>query len=76
MEYLVLDDLLQKRCLKLLAACETMDTSVREISSRWFSHLFCGALPAEVVSRIWDSLMFEGVKVLFRVALALLKARF
>ena len=74
-ECLVLGELLKKRCPRLLMACETMDLSIHSITSRWFSHLFCGSLPAETVVRIFDCLMYEGVKVLFRVALALLKAR-
>lgn len=72
-ECYVLSALLQKRCPKLLAALEAMDQSVYDISNRWFSHLFCGSLPAETTVRIWDCLMYEGPKVLFRVALALLK---
>ena len=72
-ECLVLGDLLRKRCPKLLASFNAMDLSVSEISRRWFSHLFCGVLPAETTVRIWDCVMFEGVKVLFRVSLALLK---
>ena len=72
-ECLVLGDLLRKRCPKLLAAFDAMDLSVSELTGRWFSHLFCGVLPAETTVRIWDCLMFEGVKVLFRVSLALLK---
>lgn len=47
-----------------------------EITARWFGQLFCGALPAETVVRVWDCVMFEGVKVLYRVALALLKVSY
>lgn len=39
----------------------------------WFLCLFCTSLPSETAARVWDALLHEGTKVLFRVALALLK---
>lgn len=38
-----------------------------------FPCLFTATLPAETTARVWDALMVEGPKVLFRVGLALLK---
>lgn len=35
--------------------------------------LFATSVPSETVARIWDALFNEGPKILFRVALALLK---
>lgn len=72
-EHLVLQELLKKRAPKLLAAFNAMDYSLEELAGPWFSHLFCGALPAETVVRVWDCLFLEGPKILFRVALAVLK---
>ncbi|KAM9674513.1 growth hormone-regulated TBC protein 1 isoform 8-T8 [Dama dama] len=43
------------------------------VASRWFICLFVDVLPVETVLRVWDCLFSEGSKILFRVALTLLK---
>lgn len=40
---------------------------------QWFMTLFTYNFPFAVVVRIWDAVLSEGWKVIFRVALALLK---
>lgn len=42
--------------------------------TEWFLCLFSRTLPWNCVLRIWDMFFFEGVKVLFRVGLVILKA--
>ena len=41
--------------------------------SKWFICLYSEVLPVETVLRIWDAIFYEGNKILFRVALGLLK---
>lgn len=43
------------------------------IATDWFLCLFSISLPSEVVARIWDTLFNEGPKILFRVAVAILR---
>ena len=35
----------------------------------WFLCLFIDNMPTESVMRVWDSMFFEGWKIIFRVAL-------
>jgi len=41
--------------------------------SKWFICIYAEVLPTETVLRIWDTVFYEGSKILFRVALGLLK---
>ncbi|XP_038970645.1 EVI5-like protein isoform X2 [Phoenix dactylifera] len=42
-------------------------------ASQWFITLFSYSFPFPLALRIWDVFLFEGVKVVFKVGLALLK---
>ena len=42
-------------------------------ASKWFVCLYCEVLLVETVLRVWDTVFYEGSKILFRVALGLLK---
>ena len=42
-------------------------------ASQWFVTIFSYNFPFEVVTRIWDIFLFEGWKVVYRIALALIK---
>ncbi|XP_011505946.1 PREDICTED: growth hormone-regulated TBC protein 1-A [Ceratosolen solmsi marchali] len=43
------------------------------ITTKWFICLFAEVLPTETTLRIWDCLFYEGNKIVFRVALTLIK---
>ncbi|KAL8137407.1 hypothetical protein V2J09_003408 [Rumex salicifolius] len=43
-------------------------------ASQWFITVFSYSFPFHLALRIWDVFLYEGVKVIFRVGLALLKS--
>ncbi|XP_003388923.1 PREDICTED: TBC1 domain family member 10A-like [Amphimedon queenslandica] len=44
--------------------------------TEWFMSIFSRSLPWRSVLRVWDMFFFEGVKVLFKVALAIMSLSF
>lgn len=50
-----------------------MDVRPAEFMIEWFMCLFTRTFPWPTCERIWDMFFCEGVKVLFRVALVLIK---
>ncbi|KAL8970504.1 MAG: hypothetical protein Q9183_001491 [Haloplaca sp. 2 TL-2023] len=42
-------------------------------TTSWFMSMFIGTLPIESVLRVWDTVFYEGSKMLFRIALAIFK---
>ncbi|QDZ24491.1 Rab-GTPase-TBC domain-containing protein [Chloropicon primus] len=68
-----LGTLLRKREPRVAQHLEAIGCDVSYFSTDWFLCLYCKSLPSETVARIWDSFLLEGPKVLFRVALAIIK---
>ncbi|KAI9307267.1 rab-GTPase-TBC domain-containing protein [Cunninghamella echinulata] len=55
--------------------CEQDDNmpSVTLVTNHWFLTMFINILPIETVLRIWDCFFIEGYRVLYKVALTLIK---
>ncbi|KAL4443069.1 hypothetical protein ABPG77_008560 [Micractinium sp. CCAP 211/92] len=68
-----LQELVQHKLPRLGAHMQALGCDMSILATDWFLCLFSTSLPAETVARVWDALLNEGPKVLFRVALALLK---
>lgn len=69
-----LEELMCKKLPKLYKHLQAQQCEMSIIATDWFLCLFATTLPSETAARVWDALLKEGPKVLFRVALALLKA--
>ncbi|KAG0203736.1 hypothetical protein BGX28_004084 [Mortierella sp. GBA30] len=47
--------------------------TVTLVTSHWFLTLFINILPVESILRVWDCFFYEGRKILFRMALTILR---
>lgn len=42
-------------------------------ASQWFITLFAVNLPLDVLVRVWDLFMFQGIKIIYKIGLTILK---
>lgn len=61
-----LDGLIAEKYPNVHRHMHALGTDISPVATDWFLSLFAASLPAETVMRIWDSLFFEGPKILFR----------
>eukprot|EP00921_Rhytidocystis_pertsovi_P001874 GHVQ01003204.1.p2 GENE.GHVQ01003204.1~~GHVQ01003204.1.p2 ORF type:complete len:701 (-),score=120.59 GHVQ01003204.1:4088-6190(-) len=61
--------LLERRLPIVFSTLQKHMVEMEWICSDWFLCLFCTVLPTKTSLRVWDSLILEGHKILFRVAL-------
>ncbi|KAJ8916156.1 hypothetical protein NQ315_016295 [Exocentrus adspersus] len=69
----VLDDLIRKYEPSLHRHIHNIGMPWAMGTTKWFICLFSEVLPTETVFRIWDCLFYEGSKIIFRVAITLIK---
>eukprot|EP00891_Asterochloris_glomerata_P005168 jgi/Astpho2/5168/Aster-04752 len=68
-----LEELLSKKQPRLYKHLQALSCDMSIIATDWFLCLFSTSLPAETTARVWDALLNEGPKILFRVGLALMR---
>ena len=72
-EQRMFDVLVERKHPRLIEVFDRLECSLGGLTGDWFSRMFTTALPAETTARVWDCVMVEGPKVLFRAALSLIK---
>ncbi|EIN04001.1 TBC-domain-containing protein [Punctularia strigosozonata HHB-11173 SS5] len=70
---LVLLDYVKEFTPKLSAHLQELGVDLAAICFSWFLSLFTDCLPVETLFRVWDLFLMDGLDVLFRIALAILK---
>ncbi|KAA0709656.1 TBC1 domain family member 2A [Triplophysa tibetana] len=71
----VFKDLMLEKLPRLTAHLEAQKVDVSLITVEWFLVLFVDSLPSQILFKVWDAFLFEGIKVIFRYTLALFKYR-
>ncbi|KAJ3548760.1 hypothetical protein NM688_g5255 [Phlebia brevispora] len=70
---LVLLDYVKEFVPKLHAHLADLGVDLGAICFSWFLSLFTDCLPIETLFRVWDVFLVDGLDVLFRIALAILR---
>ncbi|THH08191.1 hypothetical protein EW146_g9072 [Bondarzewia mesenterica] len=71
---LVLLDYVQEHTPKLFNHLKQLGIDLPAICFSWFLSLFTDCLPVETLFRVWDVFLVDGLDVLFRVALSILRS--
>ncbi|KAG5650789.1 hypothetical protein H0H81_011040, partial [Sphagnurus paluster] len=71
---LVLLDYVQEFVPRLHAHLTELGVDLAAICFSWFLSLFTDCLPVETLFRVWDVFLVDGLDVLFRVALGILRS--
>mmetsp|Transcript_10197 Transcript_10197/g.30263 ORF Transcript_10197/g.30263 Transcript_10197/m.30263 type:complete len:188 (-) Transcript_10197:66-629(-) len=69
----VLAQSMTAKCPKVSRCMAANGVELTAICSEWFITWFAKCLPISTILRVWDTLFFEGFKVLFRIALGVFK---
>lgn len=72
-DILVLESILETRLKRVHAKFRIFGIDIGWICAEWFLCLFSISLPINTLLRVWDVLMLEGDKVLFRISFGIFK---
>lgn len=70
----ITERLVQKFMPKLFKHLEREHVDISMIATQWIMTLFSSTFRFDMVSRVWDSFLVEGWKVVYRIILALLES--
>jgi len=65
--------LLAEHLPKLYKHFTSLNVDASMYASKWFMTNYCSAFPFEVIVRIWDCFLHEGVHIVYRVSVAVFK---
>lgn len=65
--------LLQDKLPKIAQKLQQLSIPIPPLTARWFTAILIHTLRADIVLRIWDCILFDGVKALFRAYLSIFK---
>ncbi|XP_044513150.1 TBC1 domain family member 2A [Gracilinanus agilis] len=69
----VLQDFLSEKLPRLMAHLGQHKIDLSLITFNWFLVIFVDNLISDILLRVWDAFLYEGIKVIFRYALAIFK---
>ncbi|XP_045323782.1 TBC1 domain family member 2A isoform X3 [Leopardus geoffroyi] len=69
----VLQDLLSEKLPRLMAHLAQHRVDLSFVTFNWFLVVFADSLISNILLRVWDAFLYEGIKVVFRYALAIFK---
>ncbi|XP_065764084.1 TBC1 domain family member 2A isoform X2 [Muntiacus reevesi] len=69
----VLQDLLLEKLPRLMAHLGQRRVDLSFITFNWFLVVFADSLISNILLQVWDAFLYEGIKVVFRYALAIFK---
>lgn len=72
-QYKILHRLLQSNAPRVAKHLKDLDVDLVMIASKWLLCLFVESFPATTAARVLDCITYEGEKVWFRVAIAMMK---
>eukprot|EP00039_Didymoeca_costata_P007670 m.102469 g.102469 ORF g.102469 m.102469 type:complete len:181 (+) comp13775_c0_seq5:2153-2695(+) len=67
----VLRDVIAERCPKLYTHLEKNDIDFGLVTFSWMLTIFIDSLPPPTVVRVFDVFLFEGSKIIFRIAIGM-----
>mmetsp|Transcript_28489 Transcript_28489/g.39344 ORF Transcript_28489/g.39344 Transcript_28489/m.39344 type:complete len:608 (-) Transcript_28489:203-2026(-) len=70
--FFIFENLLSSHVPRLAEHLQLMGIHSSMYASRWFITVFSCNFPLEVVNRVWDIFLFEGPRIIFRVAMAIM----